>query len=180
MLPVHLAILGGGLAGLSLLYHLEKAGKLKDKRVLLVDPEGRKTTHDRSWSYWEKAPGPFEALVYHRWDQVTVHSQAKDAVLDINPYSYKLIRSTEFYAHVNEVIDGITGLERINDRALNIKAEGDKVYFQAGGQDYVADLAFSSLPLHLRPRQIRAPYLDQHFRGWFIKTEEEVFDPERA
>lgn len=37
-----------------------------------------------------------------------------------------------------------------------------------------------SLPLHLRPRQISAPYLDQHFRGWFIETAEDTFDPGRA
>ena len=182
MIPNHydIAVLGGGLAGLSVLYHLERAGKLVGKRVLLVDPEGRKTAHDRSWSFWEKTPGVFEDLVYHRWPVVSVHNDKRSLDCDIGDYEYKLIRSTEFYAHVNKVIDGINGLERLTVKAEDVKAVGAEVHFVAGGIAFRADLAFSSLPLHLRPRQIRAPYLDQHFRGWFIHTAEDTFDPSRA
>ncbi|MCX8212675.1 MAG: FAD-dependent oxidoreductase [Lewinella sp.] len=175
-----IAILGGGLAGLSTLYHLQKSGKLEGKSIVLVDPEGRKDTHDRSWSFWEAEPGPFEELVYHRWPLVTVHDSKRNLDCDISPYVYKLVRSVEFYAHVNEVIDGIVGLERITAKAEGVKAVGEEVHFSAGGADYVTGLAFSSLPLHLRPRQIKEPYLDQHFRGWFIETEEDTFDPGRA
>lgn len=178
--PFDIAILGGGLAGLSVLYHLQRAGKLTGKRVLLVDPEGRKTAHDRSWSFWEKGSGPFEDLVYHRWPAVTVHNSQQDLTCDIGDYVYKLIRSTEFYAHVNEVIDGISGLEWLTAKAEDVCAVGEEVHFTAGGRAVRAKLAFSSLPLHLRPRQIKPPYLDQHFRGWFIKTEEDVFDPTTA
>ncbi len=179
--PHHnIAILGGGLAGLSTLYHLQRAGKLAGKSVVLVDPEGRKTAHDRSWSFWEAEPGPFEDLVYHRWPLVTVHDQKRNLDCDISPYIYKLIRSVDFYTHVNNVIDEIDGLERIIAKAEDVRAVGEEVHFSAGGADYTADLAFSSLPLHLRPRQIKEPYLDQHFRGWFIETEEDTFDPGRA
>ncbi|WP_020571425.1 FAD-dependent oxidoreductase [Neolewinella persica] len=175
-----IAILGGGLAGLSTLYHLERAGKLVGKRVVLVDPEGKKTAHDRSWSFWEAEPGPFEELVHHQWPLVTVHDGTRNLDCDISPYIYKLIRSTEFYAHVNKVIDQIEGLERLDARAEEVRAEGNTVRFKVNGEEMEADLAFSSLPLHLRPRQISAPYLDQHFRGWFIETKEDTFDPGRA
>ncbi len=175
-----IAILGGGLAGLSVLYHLQRAGKLVGKSVVLVDPEGEKTAHDRSWSFWEATPGPFEELVYHRWPVVTVHDAERNLDCDISPYAYKLIRSTEFYAHVNEVVNEIPGLARITAKAEDIQAVGEKVHFSAEGVEYKANLAFSSLPLHLRPRQIKEPYLDQHFRGWFVETEEDTFDPGRA
>ncbi|TXF89895.1 FAD-dependent oxidoreductase [Neolewinella aurantiaca] len=175
-----IAVLGGGLAGLSILYHLQKAGKLAGKSIVLVDPEGRKTAHDRSWSFWEAEPGPFEDLVYHRWPMVTVHDQTRNLDCDISPYIYKLIRSVEFYDHVNEVIDAIEGLVRINAPAEDVRRVGEEVHFEAGGASYSANLAFSSLPLHLRPRQIKEPYLDQHFRGWFVETTEDTFDPERA
>ena len=175
-----IAVLGGGLAGLSVLYHLQRAGKLAGKSVLLVDPEGRKAAHDRSWSFWEAEPGPFENLVYHRWPLVTVHDAARNLDCDISPYEYKLIRSTEFYEHANKVIDEIEGLKRVTARAGDVRAVGEEVHFTAGGAAYVAKLAFSSVPLHLRPRQIKAPYLDQHFRGWFVETEADTFDPGRA
>jgi lycopene beta-cyclase len=175
-----IAVLGGGLAGLSLLYHLQRAGKLAGKKIALIDPEGRKEAHDRSWSFWEAASGPFEDLVYHRWPLVTVHDKKRNLDCDISPYVYKLIRSTEFYAHVNKVIDEIVDLERVTAKAEDVKAVGEVVHFTAGGAAYSAGLAFSSLPLHLRPRQIKQPYLDQHFRGWFIETEEDTFDPGKA
>ncbi|MEM6770811.1 MAG: FAD-dependent oxidoreductase, partial [Bacteroidota bacterium] len=175
-----IAVLGGGLAGLSILYHLEKAGKLAGKRVLLVDPEGRKAAHDRTWSFWEIGEGPFEDLVYHRWKTVTVHDDERDVVRPLSQYEYKLIRSTEFYAHVNAVLDACPAIERLQARAEDVTPQDRGVTFKAAGAAYRADLAFSSIPQHLRPRQIKQPYLDQHFRGWFITTDEDTFDPNQA
>ncbi|MEL7162190.1 MAG: lycopene cyclase family protein, partial [Bacteroidota bacterium] len=161
-------------------YHLQRAGKLTDQRILLVDPAGRKSGHDRSWSFWEKDPGPFEELVYHRWPRVYVNNSQQNLECDLGEYEYKFIRSTEFYAHVNQVIDEIPGLELLTARAEDIQSTAEGVTFTVAGEDYRADLAFSSLPLHLRPRHIKQPYLDQHFRGWFIETEENTFDPQVA
>ena len=175
-----IAVLGGGLAGLSVLYHLARAGKLVGKSILLVDPEGRKSGHDRSWSFWEKEAGPFEELVHHRWPLVTVHDENRNIDCSIAPYVYKLIRSDDFYAHVNGVIDTIPGLKRLRGTAEDVRSVNGEVRFKARNQDWTSTIAFSSLPLHLRPRQIKAPYLDQHFRGWFIETEEDAFDPGRA
>ena len=175
-----IAVLGGGLAGLSLLYHLERAGKLSGKSVVLIDPEGRKSAHDRSWSFWEEGAGPFEELVYHTWPGVSVHNERRSLDLPLGDFNYKLIRSTEFYAYVNQVIDGNPNVERVTARAEEVVTDGNKVSFRVDGNTATADLAFSSLPLHLRPRQIAQPYLDQHFRGWFITTEEDTFDPNRA
>lgn len=175
-----IAILGGGLAGLSALYHLGKAGKLAGKSVVLVDPEGRKSAHDRSWSFWEDGEGPFEALVHHRWPKVTVHNAARNLNCDIGPYEYKLIRSTEFYTHVNAYLDTLPNVERRTALATEIETKGELVTFTLGEERCSASLAFSSLPLHLRPRQIKQPYLDQHFRGWFVETAEDTFDPSTA
>lgn len=175
-----IAVLGGGLAGLSVLYHLEREGKLRNKSVLLVDPEGRKSAHDRSWSFWEEGKGHFEGLVYHQWPVVSVHNQKRSLDLPLGDFNYKLIRSTEFYAYVNKVLDANPGIERVKARAEDIVPQGKGVHFTVAGARLTADLAFSSLPLHLRPRQITQPYLDQHFRGWFITTEEDTFDPGKA
>ena len=171
-----IAVIGGGLAGLSILYHLERAGKLAGKRALLVDPE-RKSGHDRTWSFWEDGEGPFEELVYHRWNHVALHNSATHCTCALPPYAYKLIRSTEFYHHVNGILDGASGLTRLHGTAGDLRSTERGVRFSAGGQEITADVAFSSLPHPLDHRTVREPYLDQHFRGWFIETEGEVFDP---
>ena len=172
-----IAILGGGLAGLSLLYHLIKQDKLARRRVQLVDPEGAKGGHDRTWSFWEREAGPFEEIVEHRWRKVTLHNNRQDVETDLGEYTYKIIRSPAFYAHVNAVIDACPNVTRLKGRAENITSTDVGVTYQVGEEVYHSPLAFSSLPLHLRPRQISQPYLDQHFRGWFIETGQPIFDP---
>lgn len=171
-----IAVLGGGLAGLSILYHLEKAGKLAGKRVVLVDPE-RKTEHDRTWSFWERGRGPFEELVHHRWNRVTLANSRDQCTCDLRPYAYKVILSDTFYAHVNEVLDGVAGLERITQTVSQVQSHTGGGSFVVGERKVTAGTVFSSLPHPLDYRKVRQPYLDQHFRGWFIDTEEDVFDP---
>ncbi|WP_116127546.1 lycopene cyclase family protein [Lewinella sp. IMCC34183] len=173
------AVLGGGLAGLSILYHLQTAGKLAGKQVLLVDPE-RKSGHDRTWSFWERGEGPFEEIVYKHWNQVTLHNTNDHCTCDLAPYTYKLIRSTEFYAYANGVVDGINGLTRLPGLATDVKTDGKEVTFRVAGKAYRSGVAYSSLPHPLDHREVKQPYLDQHFRGWYVETEEDVFDPERA
>ena len=175
-----IAVLGGGLAGMSLLYHLERAGKLSGKRVLLVEPAGKKTAHDRTWSFWESGEGPFEHLLHYRWSQVSLHNDRNHCTCDLRPYAYKVIFSDAWYAYVNEVIDGVTGLVRSEQRATEPTTSSGHASFKLGDRMVTATTVFSSLPHPVDHRQIRQPYLDQHFRGWFIDTEEDVFNPGKA
>ena len=174
-----IAVIGGGLAGLSILYHLERAGKLSGKRVLLVDPE-RKSAHDRTWSFWEAGQGPFEHLLHHRWRSVALHNSVKDCTCDLRPYNYKVILSDDFYEYVNGVLDGVEGLTRASNTATDLRSESGSASFTMDGKRITAGHVFSSLPHPLDHRKIKEPYLDQHFRGWFIDTEEDVFDPGQA
>ena len=174
-----IAVVGGGLAGLSVLYHLANAGKLRGRRVVLIDPE-RKTGHDRTWSFWEREAGPFEALVYHRWDRVAICNGEKATTCVLAPYTYKLLRSTEFYAHVNERLDAVPEIERVYAKASELVPVAGGVRFRIDGRACFATHVFSSQPQPLDYREVREPYLDQHFRGWFVETEEDTFDPEVA
>ncbi|NJB87548.1 lycopene beta-cyclase [Lewinella marina] len=173
-----IAVAGGGLAGLSLLYHFARAGKLRGKRVLLVDPE-RKSVHDRTWSYWERGAGPFDDIVAHRWERVTLANSTGHCTCDLRPYAYKLIRSTDFYAKVNPVVDAIEGLTYLPARISSVEKTPTGARLIADGKEYKADRVYSSLPHPLDYREVRQPYLDQHFRGWFVETTEPTFDPDR-
>ena len=175
-----IAVIGGGLAGLSLLYHYQRAGLLDDRRILLVDPTPRKAGHDRTWCFWERGAGPFEPIVYHRWGQVRLHNDGEPVVCRLEPYAYKLIRSDDFYALVNAALDRLPNLERLTGAAADVRNTEGGVRFRVGTTEYRADRAYSSRPLPLDYRAVRQPYLDQHFRGWFVETEDDTFDPEEA
>jgi len=173
------AILGGGGSGLSLLVHLHRAGVLKDRRLVFVEPEV-KNRYDRTWSFWEKAPGPFDDLVHKRWSSIGVHNYQSTASYPLDTFEYKLIRSSDFYAYCSKLIAELPQVEVIKARAVNITAHEQEVTFTAGGQSYSATWAFSSLPHPVQHNSISKPYLDQHFRGWIIKTKKPVFDPSHA
>ncbi len=79
-------IVGAGAAGLSLAYHLVQVG-LRDKQILLLE-RAPKTTNDRTWSFWEVGEGPFEPVVFRRWDRVWFHGEGLSERLEIVPYAY--------------------------------------------------------------------------------------------
>ena len=171
------AVIGGGLAGLSLLYHFAEAGQLDDRRVALVDPS-RKEGHDRSWAFWSDRPGPFDHLVHHRWDRLIVANATTLCPCDPAPFRYQLIRSTEFYRHVNECIDAVDGIERLTTTVAAVHSENGRYRLRlADGNELTADYLFDSRPFPIDHRSTEHPYLDQHFRGWFIRTAADVFDP---
>lgn len=178
--PVDFAILGGGGAGLSMLCHLHWHGLLKDKQVVIVDPEV-KTAHDRTWSFWEKGTGPFESVVCHEWTSIGVHNDERSDQYQLSPFGYKMIISSDFYRFCNELIDRLPNVQRLLTKATDInELPSGKIVFNAASQTYHANFAFSSLPKPVDYREIKQPYLDQHFRGWFIRTEKHCFDPGHA
>ncbi|MEM9835901.1 MAG: lycopene cyclase family protein [Bacteroidota bacterium] len=173
------AILGGGGAGLSLLCHLHREGALQSKRLVIIEPQ-QKTKHDRTWSFWEEGVGPFESIVQHQWKSLGVHNDHHQATYPLTQFSYKLIRSSDLYAYVDDLLRELPNVDRISAYATNITPSESGVTFTAGDEEYSATWAFSSLPHELRHNEIEEPYLDQHFRGWFIRTEQPTFDPDHA
>ena len=171
-----LAVLGGGLAGLSALYHLQLAGKLDGRKVLLADPL-KKEGNDRTWSFWEREAGPFEDIVSQRWDRIDLYGDDVHFSRAPAPYTYKLIRSADFYAKTQSVIEQIPGLDRVHAAATQVTNHGDRATFDLAGETVSADLVYSSVPHPVDHRKIKQPYLDQHFRGWYVETEEDTFDP---
>ncbi len=170
------AVIGGGAAGLSFICHLIDQGGLDNgQRLLLVDPEIKKG-HDHTWSWWEREPGFFDHLVYKSWERLSVKDDRYSLDLPLDKYRYKLIRSTEFYAHCNQLIADHPAVERLQAKASNITQEEDSLRFEADGQVYEAQWGFSSLAPVLDFRRLKSPYLDQHFRGWFVKTDQSAFD----
>ena len=137
---------------MSLLYHLERAGKLSGKRVLLVEPAGKKTA-PRSYLVLLGIRGrPLRApYCNHRWSQVSLHNDRNHCTCDLRPYAYKVIFSDAWYAYVNEVIDGVTGLVRSEQRATEPTTSSGHASFKLGDRMVTATTVFSSLPAPRRP-----------------------------
>lgn len=167
-------ISGAGAAGRSLVCHLLRS-PLRDSRILLID-QAPKKENDRTWCFWEQGQGFFEDIVFHRWQQLWVATESFQRRLSIAPYTYKLIRGIDFYQYTDQLIDQYPNVERRYGQVESVKSEAQQASVRVDGQTYQAPWCFNSIFFgQINKKQVN--YLDQHFRGWFIQTEQEVFDP---
>ncbi|NRB49131.1 MAG: lycopene cyclase [Saprospiraceae bacterium] len=170
-------ITGAGGAGLSLIHHLGKS-PLKDKKILVIDKDA-KDTNDRTWCFWEDRPGPFDDIVYRSWSELSFHSDTFSKDFQIDPFKYKMIRGIDFYRYVQEKTIAQSNIEWLQAEVQDIAMEGGKVVVKAAGQSFQADWCFNSILFQAINKQ-ESNYLDQHFKGWVVETEEAVFSPGRA
>lgn len=172
-------ISGAGAAGLSLLMHLMQHKVFDDKRILVVD-KAPKDQNDHTWCFWENKPGLFEPVVYHQWQQVYFYSDHYSSLINLNPYNYKLIRSTDFY---NYVLQEAAKHPNIFFKYGNIEAagnEGNKGLVIIDGARYTADYVFNSIFFNKPTVPADKYYLQQHFKGFLIETKKPVFNPSEA
>ena len=141
-----------------------------------------KTQNDRTWCFWEKVaePGPFEPLIHKYWDDVYFHGEGYSRLFTLSPYRYKLIRSIDFYQAVFAQLKDSPEVEIRYGHIGKIKDEGTRATVSVDGDMYSAGYVFNSLPLEKMPFQPGKHYLLQHFKGWWIKTENPVFDARNA
>ncbi|MDW8054011.1 MAG: FAD-dependent oxidoreductase [Anaerolineae bacterium] len=174
-------IVGAGAAGLSLAYHLQRAG-LTSKRILLID-RAPKAGNDRTWCFWEAGESPFEPLVFRRWERVAFHGENFSAVLSLLPYRYKMIRSADFYAFFEDWLPLQTNIERRFLDVVAVEDGGDHARVIArDGTVLCGEWAFSSVmfapPCAQGDAQVHCWW--QHFLGWVVRAPRAAFDPETA
>jgi lycopene beta-cyclase len=172
-------IVGGGAAGLSLAYHIAQEPRLANKRVLLIEPEA-KTQNDRTWSFWTDEPSVFDGIVAHEWRKIAFRSPGFERVIDLGRYRYKTINGLAYYRFVQQALAGnpqFTWVQASVSNLKNTRRIGIRAITSAG--EFTACYAFDSRPPDLaklkQPEKHR--YLLQHFVGWEIETEDDVFDP---
>lgn len=170
-------ILGGGASGLSLAYHMTKAG-LSNRRILLIE-RAPKHGHDRTWCFWEKGDGPFEAAVHRRWQQLWLHGPSTSQKLAIAPYSYKMIRSGDFYHLIDAWLKRQPNVTRLYGTFERLEEHQDGARVWVDGQAFSGTWIYNSL---YRPEKAEGGLstLLQHFRGWVVEAERPHFDPQSA
>lgn len=173
-------IAGAGCAGSSLLLRMVREPFFRDKKILVVD-QARKNTNDRTWCFWEKKPGIFEPIVYHRWNELDFYSDLFSAPLSISPYQYKMIRSADLYGFVAEEAARHAHVQFRQGNVQSITTENGRAVAVIDGETFTAGFAFNSIVrkdfTHI---ENESNALLQHFRGRLINTPQAAFNPERA
>ncbi len=165
-----IAILGAGLAGLSLAARLA-APRFAGLRVLVVEPR-TEYCRDRTWSGWALRPHPFAEAVSCRWDRWSVASGKGETVLAAPGLRYESIAADAFYRLALDRIRAAPHIElRLGVRADAADGE-DAATLRLPDGTVRAGLAFDTRP----PPGIGRHGLTQAFLGQEIRTDRPVFD----
>ena len=180
MITYDYIIIGAGASGLMLADAMGNDVYFKDRSILLLDKETKKD-NDRTWCYWEQGSGPFDTLIFKKWSQFYFGGQHYSANFEIKPYTYKMVRGIDFYDHYLGRIAGHGNIDFVQEQVLHIDERKDEAAVTTGKQKYYAKQVFNSIVDYTAlGSQRRYPVLQQHFLGWFIKTEKAVFDVDQA
>jgi lycopene beta-cyclase len=167
-------ICGGGCAGLSLA-HRFCLNRFKEKRILIID-KTKKDSNDRTWCSWVKEADLYSSVAVHHWPEIGVHTHSFEKKTIAAPYQYRMIRGLDFYSYVNKIISEQKNIQIVHAAILSIEDRNDGVMVKTKDQDYTASIAFKSY-IDFEINKGKYNYLDQHFKGYFIKTMKPVFDP---
>ena len=155
--------------------HLVKDEKLQNKKILLLDKDA-KNNNDRTWCFWEKQKGFFESIVYKEWNNLHLYTHELSKKLEIDPYTYKLIKGIDFY---NYCLNNIKQYPNVHFIQANVE---DTISNEAGtftvvdGERIYSQYIFNSIIFKKPNLNSNQYWLLQHFKGWFIETSEPVFD----
>jgi lycopene beta-cyclase len=186
-----IAIIGGGLAGLSLATRLA-APKFQHLRVVVLEPRTQ-YVRDRTWCYWaDKCSAdagvnrshshPFQTSVAVRWPSWEVMcgvagTPSYEVVTKTGQHCYEMIPADRFYddaerligstAHV-KIMKGVTLVGAV-DKSENVELDTSMGKIRVG-------LVFDSRP----PATLSKAAWVQRFQGFELETETPIFDVNRA
>jgi len=171
---------GTGLAALMTVYKMVLSGNFADKSILLLD-ENRKKTNDRTWCFWEKEESVWNSVVSKKWDLALFANKNFKRDLALKPYQYNQIRGLDFYNFVFDRISKQSNIVFSQERVTDINELETHVFIGTEENRYTCNYLFNSIYTKaFALTQSKYPVLQQHFVGWFVKTEGEIFNPEQA
>ncbi len=173
-------IIGAGAAGLMLADGIGKDAFFKKKQVLVLDKD-TKEKNDRTWCFWEKGEGEFDAIVYRSWENIYFAGSQYKERIPIAPYRYKMVRGIDFYSHYLQRISDYPNIEFWQAEVIAIHETAQDVEVHTSEGRISCKLVFDSSfdPIILKEQQ-QYPLLQQHFVGWFVKTKQDIFDEDMA
>ena len=174
-------ICGGGASGLSIASGLSLDQYFTNKKILIIDPEFPKKKNDRTWCFWENDKSDWDDLTHYKWEKVIFNSPQINKTISLNPLRYKMLKSMSYYKKNNDLILKNPNIQYLNDKVVKVDDKGNFCEVKTENNIYQSKKVFNSiLNWELLKNNSKYPLLIQHFEGWFIKTENDVFNEKEA
>ena len=166
-------IIGGGLAGMQLALAFCRDAFFDNKQIAIIEPEA-KVANDKTWCFWKKGAGQWDAILLHKWDKGMFYGPEKDIPMNFEGYSYKMLPSLNFYNYAKAELAKNANIYWIRDRVTKVKGNEIK-----GAQEtYESKWIFDSRVPEGFEKDANSITILQPFKGWVIETENDHFDPE--
>lgn len=170
-----LIIAGGGLSGLSFLYEILSTPSFSDSRILVIDAE-KKHANDRTWSFWGLPEYCIPAVTSKKWNFGKLIDR-KGVSIDFNfePYTYTTIRSSDYYKFIYDYSANRSNVHFYYDKIISCDPSG---LVKCSNTTFKGKLVVKSYydKDHFQvPASFGHTLLWQHFKGWFIRTPQDVF-----
>lgn len=173
-------IIGAGAAGLMLVDAMISDNFFSRKSILLLDKD-TKQTNDRTWCFWEKGEGQFDSIIHKKWNHIYFGGKQFSKRFNINPYTYKMVRGIDFYQSILQRIENKPNIVFKQAEVTDVVDNGEIVTISTSEETYSGGKVFNSLfNFEMATHQKKYPVLQQHFVGWFVKTQKPVFDVDQA
>ena len=164
---------GAGCSGFQLLHHLSLQPDWLLKKVALFS-DG--VPLQRSWCFWSKEQHPLQHLVKKSWSKVTFKGKDFSKTEDVSPYQYHYIPGETFFDYFqHDFLSQHQNIALFNGNITGVQKNNTGYYIQSSNEKWKSQTVLSSLPPVSENIQAQF-WLNQHFKGWFIKTEQPVFD----
>lgn len=171
------AIIGAGAAGLHLVHAMMEDSFFSQKKILIID-KSAKDINDRTWCFWETGAGKWDTIAHKIWEKGYFISPKEKHILDMKPYRYKMLRSIDFYSLVKQLIKSAKNITWVEEEVGEV-LENNVVEISCGNHKYFAKQVFDSrIDKEFFEAKDESVRILQHFKGWVIETENDVFDPD--
>ncbi|MFT6748391.1 MAG: lycopene beta-cyclase, partial [Flavobacterium sp.] len=134
---------GSGLAALMTIRELILSDNFKDKSILLLD-QNLKKTNDRTWCFWDDDK-LFETIISKKWDVALFADENFSRNLDLNPYQYKMIQGLDFYNLVFDLISKQDTIHFANQKVIGFEELGNHCVVTTDTESYTCDKIFNSI-----------------------------------
>lgn len=171
---------GTGLSALMTVYKMVLSGKFSTKSILLLDASS-KQSNDRTWCFWSEKETIWDSVISKKWDAALFANQDFKRDLDLRPYQYIQIRGLDFYSFVLKALLKESNITFLTDKVTDINELDTHVYVGTEDNSYTCNHLFNSIYTKaFAENQSQYPVLQQHFIGWLVKSESEIFNPEQV
>ncbi len=151
-----IAVVGAGLAGLSLAVQLQRQGFQGEVTLFEARDQYR---DDRRWSYWPLFAHPFSQLPAQRYSELAVVGQGAKKTLACDATPYTCVAAGEVYAHAQVLLAGDARFAlRLGAAVQRIAPGTDHASVEVDGRVQRFDRAFDGRPPQAPPRVLQ----------WFI------------